>query len=249
MASRKLRRYFQAHEITVITRFPLQRILRNPEATGRIVEWALELSSFALKFESTSTIQSRALAEFIAEWTPTQDEETQETALPGKETAKEWIMYFDGAFSLQGASAGVLLVAPTGEHLKYVVQMHFSWEEATNNTAEYEGLLAGLRIAVELGIKNLIVRGDSQLVVKQVNKDYQSPLMEAYVNEVRKLEEHFDGLQIEHIPRAENSIADQLSFKYCFPFISQFHTNLMVSTTQISFGEYCRATQFIKHII
>ena len=64
MASRKLHHYFQAHEITVVTRFPLQRILHNPDATGRIVEWALELSSFGLKFESTSTIQSRVLAEF-----------------------------------------------------------------------------------------------------------------------------------------------------------------------------------------
>ena len=64
---------------------------------------------------------------------------------------------------------------------------------------------------MDLGIKKLIVRGDSQLVVKQVNKDYQSPLMEAYVGEVRKLEEHFDGLQAEHVPHAENSIADDPS--------------------------------------
>ena len=84
-------------------------------------------------------------------------------------------MYFDGAFSLQGAGAGVLLVAPSGEHFRYVVQMHFAREEATNNTAEYEGLLVGLRIAAELGIKKLIIRGDSQLVVRQVNKDYPSP--------------------------------------------------------------------------
>ena len=101
-----------------------------------------------------------ALAEFIAEWTPTPDEEVPETAIPGKESPQEWIMYFDGAFALQVVRAGVLLVAPSGEHLKYVVQMHFS-EEATNNTAEYEGLLAGLRIAMELGIKKLIIRGDS----------------------------------------------------------------------------------------
>ena len=86
MASRKLRYYFQAHETTVITRFPLQRILRNLEATSRILEQALELSSFGLKFESTSTIQSRALAEFIAEWTPTLDEEMTETVIPGKES-------------------------------------------------------------------------------------------------------------------------------------------------------------------
>ena len=52
-------------------------------------------------------------------------------------------MYFDGAFSLQGAGAGVLLVAPSREHLKYAVQMHFAQEEATNNTAEYEGSLPG----------------------------------------------------------------------------------------------------------
>ena len=99
MASRKLRHYFQAHEITV-TRLPLQRILHNPDVTGRIVEWALELSSFGLKFESTSTIQSRALAEFIVEWMPTPHEEVLETVIPGKEAPQELIMYFDGAFSL-----------------------------------------------------------------------------------------------------------------------------------------------------
>ena len=55
----------------------------------------------------------------------------------------------------------MLLVAPSREHLKYVIQMHFAREEAANNTAEYEGLLAGLRIAAELGIKKLIIRGDS----------------------------------------------------------------------------------------
>ena len=59
----------------------------------------------------------------------------------------------------------MLLVAPTGEHLKYVIQMQFPREMSTNNTAEYDGLLAGLRIAADLGVKKLIVRGDSQLVV------------------------------------------------------------------------------------
>ena len=73
----------------------------------------MELSSFGLKFESTSTIQSRALAEFIAEWMPTPDEEVPETVIPGKESPQEWIMYFEGAFSLQGVGAGVLLVAPS----------------------------------------------------------------------------------------------------------------------------------------
>ena len=122
------------------------------------MEWALELSSFGLRFESTSIIQSRVLAEFIAEWTSIPHEEIEETTLPGKETSHNWIMQFDGAFSLQGAGAGVLLIAPTGEHLKYVIQMHFPREMSTNNTAEYEGLLVGLGIAADLGVKKLIVR-------------------------------------------------------------------------------------------
>ena len=136
------------------------------------MEWTLELSSFGLKFESTSTIMSRDLEEFIAEWTSTPDEEVQETTLPGKEASIHWIMYFDGAFSLQGAGPGVLLVAPTGECLKYVIHMHFPPEWSTNNTAEYKGLLAGLRIAANLGIRKPVIRGDSQLVVRKVNKDY-----------------------------------------------------------------------------
>ena len=93
----------------------------------------LELSSFGLKFESTSMIKSRDLAVFIAEWTSTPDKEVQETTLPDKEASSYWIMYFDGASSLQGAGAGVVLVAPTGERLKYVVQTHFPQERSTNN--------------------------------------------------------------------------------------------------------------------
>ena len=76
--------------------------------------------------------------------------------------------------------ACVLLVAASGKHLKYVVQMHFAQEEATNNTTEYEGLLAGLRIAAELGIKKLIIRADSQLVVRQV----VTPTMRLYLPRV-----------------------------------------------------------------
>ena len=113
-------------------------------------------ASFGLKFESTSTIQNRALAEFIAEWTPTPDEEIPESTLPGKETDQEWIMYFHGAFSLQGTGAGVLLVAPIGEHLKYMIHMHFPWERATNKTAEYEGLLPVSGSRRTSGSRNLL---------------------------------------------------------------------------------------------
>ena len=84
-------------------------------------------------------------------------------------------MYFDGSFAGGRAGAGVLLVSPTGEHLKYVVQMLFTGAHITNNTAEYEGLLASLRAEVGLGIKRLVVRGDSWLLIKQVAKECGCP--------------------------------------------------------------------------
>jgi ribonuclease HI len=66
-------------------------------------------------------------------------------------------MYFDGDSSLEGEGAGLLLVSPTGDHLKYVVQLAFSREDSTNNTAEYKAWFASLRIIAGLGISRLVV--------------------------------------------------------------------------------------------
>ena len=92
-------------------------------------------------------------------------------------------MYFDGSVMKTGAGAGLLFVSPLGEHMRYVVRLHFP---ASNNMAEYEALISGLRIAIELGIKRLDVRGDSQLITDQVMKEAscQDEKMEAYCNAV-----------------------------------------------------------------
>lgn len=79
--------------------------------------------------------------------------------------------------------------------------------------AEYEGLLAGLRATAGMGICRLLVLGDSQLVVNQLSKEYQctDSQMDAYVREVRRLERHFDGLELRHIPRRDNAVTDEIS--------------------------------------
>ena len=74
-------------------------------------------------------------------------------------------MYFDGSLMMEGAGAGIVLISPIGERLKYVLQIYFL---VSNNAAEYKALLHGLRIAISLGIRRLVVRGDSELVVNQV---------------------------------------------------------------------------------
>ena len=79
------------------------------------------------------------------------------------------------------------------DHMRYVIRLHLP---ASNNMAEYETLVSGLRIAIELGVKRLDVRGDSQLVIDQVMKESSchDPKMEAYRKAVRRLEDKFDGL-------------------------------------------------------
>jgi ribonuclease HI len=99
-------------------------------------------------------------------------------------------MYFDGSLKLDGGGAGVLFISRPGEQLKYVLQI--LWD-VSNNEAEYEAMLHGLRLAISLGIKRLLAYGGSLHVVQQVNKEWDcnKETMDAYVQEVRKLEINF----------------------------------------------------------
>jgi ribonuclease HI len=129
---------------------------------------------------------------------------------PPQEQPEHWIMSFDGALNLECAGASVLLISPHGEQLKYIMQIHY---KASNNGAEYEALIHGLRIAVSLGIKRLLAFGDFKVVNKQVNKkwDYVKDTMDTYCAEIRKLEGHFEGIEFQHVPRNNNVAADVIS--------------------------------------
>jgi ribonuclease HI len=119
-------------------------------------------------------------------------------------------MYFDGSLMKTRAGAGFLFVSPLGKHLRYVIRLHFS---ASNNMAEYEALVNWLRIIVELGVRRLDARGDSQLVIDQVmkNSHCRDRRMEAYCDEVRHLEDKFYGLELNHIARQYNETMDELA--------------------------------------
>jgi ribonuclease HI len=106
--------------------------------------------------------------------------------------------------------AGLLFISPLGEHMRYAVRLHFP---ASNNMAEYEALLRGIRISIETDIKRLDVRGDSQLVINQVmkNESYHDDKMEAYCNTVQALEDNFYGIELNHVPRRYNKEADELA--------------------------------------
>jgi ribonuclease HI len=156
-----------------------------------------------IAFAPRKAIKSQVLADFVAEWVDTQ--------LPTVPIQPElWTMFFDGSLMKTGAGAGLLFILPLGKHLRYVLRLHFP---ASNNVAEYEALVNGLRIAIELGVRRLDARGDSQLVIDQVmkNSHCRDPKMEAYCDEVRRLEDKFYGLELNHITRRYNETADELA--------------------------------------
>jgi len=114
-------------------------------ATGRIAKWSVELMGETLTYAPRNAIKSQALADFIAEWTDTQ--------LPPTQVQAEMrTIYFDGSLMKTGVGAGLLLISPLGIHIRYVIRIHFA---ASNNVAEYEALVNGLRIAIELGVRRL----------------------------------------------------------------------------------------------
>jgi ribonuclease HI len=156
-----------------------------------------------ISFAPRKAIKSQVLADFVAEWVDTQ--------LPTTPIQPElWTMFFDGSLMKTGASAGLLFISPLGKHLCYVLRLHFP---ASNNVAEYEALVNGLCIAIELGVRRLDARGDSQLVIDQVmkNSHCRDPKMEAYCDEVWRLENKFYRLELNHIARRHNETVDELA--------------------------------------
>jgi ribonuclease HI len=120
-------------------------------------------------------------------------------------------MYFDGSKRAEGAGARIVLISPQGDKMKYVLQMSFS--NASNNEAEYEALLHGMRMAKACGATRLKIFGDSNLVAQQVMNqcDVVNDSMVAYRDIYNVLEGNFDGCEVSHISRSSNEEVDSLA--------------------------------------
>jgi hypothetical protein len=122
--------------------------MRNREATGRIGKWAAELNEFCIDYVHRSSIQSQALADFIADWTPGAQEEE------AIKDAEAWIVFCVDSWGTFGAGAAVVLIAPSKVRTCYTVKLDFS---CTNNIAEYEALLLGLRKLKAMRIRRAVI--------------------------------------------------------------------------------------------
>ncbi|XP_071694700.1 uncharacterized protein [Rutidosis leptorrhynchoides] len=123
---------------------------------------------------------------------------------------EEWKLYTDGASSSNGSGAGLMLVNPEGKEFTYALRFEF---ETTNNEAEYEALLVGLRMAKELKILHLRAFVDSQFVANQIMGTFEArqPTIQLYLTKAKELIKSFKSFNIEHVRRSQNKKADELS--------------------------------------
>ncbi|XP_034689166.1 uncharacterized protein LOC117917050 [Vitis riparia] len=186
-AAQKLRPYFQAHPVVVLTDQPLRNILHKPDLTGRMLQWAIELSEYGIEFQPRLSMKGQEPSG--VEW---------------------WTLRVDGASRSSGSGVGLLLQSPTGEHLEQAIRLGFL---ASNNEAEYEAILSGLDLALALFVSKLRVYSDSQLVVRHVQKEYEAKdeRMVRYLTKVRDTLQRFTEWTIEKIKRTENGCADALA--------------------------------------
>ncbi|XP_073041974.1 uncharacterized protein [Primulina eburnea] len=156
MTARRLRPYFLSHPIVVLTNSPLGRILTHSDMSGRLVKLTTELGECDIQYEPRTAIKAQALADFLAETMRQENEDP-------------WKVYVDGSSSKDGSGVGVVLISPAGEEVKLAVRLDF---RASNNEAEYEAVLVGLRAARNVGATRVLIFSDSQLVAQQIKGMY-----------------------------------------------------------------------------
>nr|CAN71856.1 hypothetical protein VITISV_012967 [Vitis vinifera] len=188
-AAQKLRPYFQAHLVVVLTDQPLRNILHKPDLTGRMLQWAIELSEYGIEFQPKLSMKGQRKEPGEKEW---------------------WTLRVDGASRSSGSGVGLLLQSSIGEHLEQAIRLGFP---VSNNETEYEAILSGLGLVLALSVSKLLVYSDSQLVVRHVQKEYEAKdaRMARYLTKVRDTLQRFTEWTIEKIRRTENGRADALA--------------------------------------
>ncbi|XP_050241069.1 uncharacterized protein LOC126689965 [Quercus robur] len=200
-AARKLKPYFQAHTIVVLTDKPLRRAISSPEAAGRMALWAIELSKFDIHYRSRTAIKGPVVANFIAEFTLGDGQ--------GAEDTQQWNIYTDGSLNRRAGGASVVIQTLEGDKIECKIRLDFP---TTNNETEYETLVAGLDLAKAAGAENVVVHCDSQVVTNRINGGYKckNERMKRYLEEVKN---QISSLEVRffQIPRGENECADRLA--------------------------------------
>ena len=181
---------------------------------GRVAAWSLELEEYDLHFVPRTAIKGQVLADFVAEFssnaesTSSGDSENQENFCLEQPLA--WRLFVDGSACNKGSGEGIVLVSPDGLMLEQSLRLNF---KASNNEAEYEALIYGLKCALHYGADILQVHCDSQLVVNQLSGEYatKDARMAAYAAAARDALSKFSRAEMVQVTSSQNSHADALA--------------------------------------
>ena len=165
-AMRKLPHYFQAYTIYVLIEYPLQLLLNRSNFTSRIAKWGTRLGSFDICYRPRSSVKGQVFTDFVAKFSPKNDREMvcHVENCPQK-------VFVDGASSALGAGAKIVIITLEGIRLEHSFRLRF---RPFNNEAEYEALLAGLRVVLGMGAQDVEIYSDSRLVINQVQGNFKA---------------------------------------------------------------------------
>ncbi|XP_056691773.1 uncharacterized protein [Spinacia oleracea] len=209
-AAKRLRHYFETHQIVVMTNYQIKSMMRRPELTGRKEIWTMELGGFGIKYQPRTAVKSQALADFVADFSPDLEKIADDEVKHINSIGRTWTLFVDGSSNFRGAGLGVVLKSPQGDMIAHTICCDF---KVTNNEEKYEALIAGMTLAGKFGASGLDIFSDSQLIINQINDDYEAKdlKMTLYLEKAKKLTTKFKPFSIKQIPRDQNTQADALA--------------------------------------
>nr|GEU50264.1 reverse transcriptase domain-containing protein [Tanacetum cinerariifolium] len=163
-----------------------------------ILALRFELEEHDIHYRPRTSVKGQILTDFIVE---RPDDDPPDTPMEDKEELLDpWILFTDGSSCTDSSRASLIITNLERTEFTYAIRFRFN---ATNNEAEYEALIAGLRIAKQMGVKYLQENVDSRLVANQVNGTYvaKEPGMIKYSEKVKNLASTFKEFSIKQVPR------------------------------------------------
>ncbi|XP_027769580.1 uncharacterized protein LOC114075289 [Solanum pennellii] len=219
--AQKLRHYLSSYTTYLISRMdPLKYIFQKAMPTGNLAKWQMLLSEFDIVYVTQKAIKAQALADHLAE-NPMDEEyeplktyfHDEEVSFVGEDISEAypgWRLFFDRAANHQGKGVGAVLVSESGQHYPMAAKLRFN---CTNNMAEYEACILGFKMVVDRNVYELLVIGDSDLLIHQVQEEWavRNPKIIPYVQCVQNLCKRFRKIEFTHTPRIQNELADALA--------------------------------------
>ncbi|KAM2618530.1 hypothetical protein TB1_034795 [Malus domestica] len=204
-----------AYTIHLVAKADLVKyVMSKPVLTGRLAKWALLLNQYKIIYVPAKAVKGQALADFLADHPILADWKISDD-LPDEEVFyidifPTWMMFFNVSARADGAGAEVVFMSPQRQILPYSFQLS---ELCSNNVAEYQALIIGLQMAINMEITALEIYGDSKLIINQLLTEYEvrKDDLVQYFRLATQLLQRFKAVTLEHVPRKENQMADALA--------------------------------------